>query len=157
MVKRIIIEGADQQGKTTLRDELANALGWCTTHYSKPFEGFDFVTDYLLPENTISDRNFLSEVVYSKVNGKPSRAQASLMCNLFSRDKTLLILMDREEDFVFDTERLEDYSLENIEKARNLYRVEFDKLNINKIKLNPNSSEYENQVQSIIDSINDNL
>jgi thymidylate kinase len=155
MIKRIIIEGADQQGKTTLCNVLQDKLGWDIRHFGKPFDGFDFVKDYLLPKDTISDRNFLSEVVYSKVQDRVSRAQPTLLCNLMQ--DTLLILLDREDDFVFDGERSEAYSQEDIEKAISIYRTAFKKLTINKIKLNPNSEVYDSRVQSIIESINGSI
>lgn len=155
MIKRIIIEGADQQGKTTLCNLLQEKLGWNVLHFGKPFEGFDFVKDYLLPKDTISDRNFLSEVVYSKVQGRISRAQPTLLCNLMQ--DTLLILLDREDDFVFDGERSEAYSQEDIEKAIRFYRDEFKELKMEKMRLNPNCPDYPIHVQSIIDLANGSI
>lgn len=155
MIKRIIIEGADQQGKTTLCNLLQEKLGWCVMHFGKPYEGFDFIADYALLEDTISDRNFLSEVVYSRVQGRISRAQPTLLCNLFK--DTLLILLDREDDFVFDGSRSEAYSQEDIEKAIGFYRDEFMKLKMEKMRLNPNCPDYQIHVQSIIDLANGNI
>jgi thymidylate kinase len=157
MIKRIIIEGADQQGKSTLCALLHEKLGWNIVHYGKPKEGFNYILDYLLPENTISDRNFLSEVVYSKVKNRLSKARPMLLSNLFTRDKTLLILLDREHDFIFDNTRHEEYSYRNIQKAISIYRDVYNNVNMDKVKLNPNSCLYDSQVQSIIDKINGSI
>lgn len=157
MIKRIIIEGADQQGKTTLCNLLQEKLGWDVMHFGKPFEGFDFIKDYKLPEHTISDRNFLSEVVYSRVNNKKSRAASILLCNMFKRDDTLLILLDRDKDYVFDGSREEAYDEASIKLAIYYYREEFNKLTLNKVRLNPNGANYDLHIQSIINSANDNI
>lgn len=157
MIKRIIIEGADQQGKTTLCNKLQEALGWNVMHFGKPHEGFDFVKDYRLPEHTISDRNFLSEVVYSRINSKKSRAATTFLCNMFKHDGTLLILLDREKSFVFDGSREEAYDEAAIKLAIYYYREEFNKLNIEKMRLNPNCPDYAIHVQSIINLANESI
>jgi hypothetical protein len=157
MIKRIIIEGADQQGKTTLREILAEKLGWNVMHFGKPREDFDYIRDYRLPVHTISDRNFLSEVVYSRIDNRKSKAASTLLCNVHRNDDTLLILMDREKDFVFDSSREEAYDEAQIKLAVYYYRQEFDKLNIKKLRLNPNCPAFESHVQSIIEMANESI
>lgn len=157
MIKRIIIEGADQQGKSTLCKILQKELNWDVVHFGKPSEDFDFIKGYMIPENTISDRNFMSEIVYSKVVGRQSRAAMTLLSNVFKHNDTLLILLDRENDFIFDESRKEDYNKFEIMDAILIYREEFKKLNMEKMKLNPNSPDYLTKVQSIIDLINEDI
>ena len=157
MIRRIIVEGADQQGKTTLCKLLQEKLGWEIIHYGKPTEDFDFMTGYKLPVFTISDRNFLSEVVYSKVNGKQSRAAITLQSNIHKHDETLLILLDREDHWVFDRKRHEDYKESDIVFARSIYQDEFKKVNMEKMRLNPNCEDYMKHVQAIIDLANDSI
>jgi nicotinamide riboside kinase len=155
MIRRIIVEGADQQGKSTLCKLLSEELGWKVIHYGKPNADFDFTTGYKLPENTISDRNFLSEIVYSKVVDRIPRAAMMLQCNIHKHDDTLLILLDREEHFKFDSNRSEDYDQGQILKAIGLYRKEFGRLNMEKMKLNPNSENYSQVINLILNSINE--
>lgn len=143
MIKRIIIEGADQQGKTTLCKFLSKELEWPIVHFGKPPYNFNFLTDYVVPVNTISDRNFLSEVVYRKMQGMQPRVDLARMDYLFNDKSTVLILVDREEHFKFDTERHEDFTLEQIEKAREIYREEFRGLRMMKIPFNINDSSME--------------
>jgi deoxyadenosine/deoxycytidine kinase len=152
MIRRIIIEGADQQGKTTLCNALAKELGWDIVHFGKPAAEFDFLRGYNISEKTISDRSFLSEVVYSRINDRVSRAQPVFLCNKFRISDTLLIMMDREDSFIFDEDRHEDYEKDQIMMAISLYRAEFKKLNMEKMILNPNCESFDGQVKSIINA-----
>lgn len=154
---RIIVEGADQQGKSTLCKILAEKLGWDIIHYGKPDEDFNFIDDYIIPDMTISDRNFLSEVVYSKVNGRKSRTSTTLMSNIFRSNGALLILLDREESFKFDYTRPEEYSDEKVNQAIQYYREEFKHVNMEKMRLNPNSEDFDIHVKAIIELASDSL
>ncbi len=156
MIKRIIVEGADQQGKTTLCQHLCKQLGWPIIHFGKPTEDFDFLKDYFTPDNTICDRSFLSEVVYSKINNRPSLAPHHALQTIMKGD-TLLILMDRQDYFYFDDMRHEEYSKMQIINAINIYREEYEKIFLDKVLLNANSFFYNEEVQQIIDRINGNL
>lgn len=155
MYKRIIIEGADQQGKSTLCQMLAMRLGWKVIHFNMPNSKFDFFNGYFVGENTICDRSFLSEIVYSKIRGAIPRVQSFHICNRLSKENTLIILMDREDSFVFDNYRKEEYSEEAIKKAIDLYKSEFTKLPMEKLHLNPNSDDYTTRVENLIKLIKD--
>lgn len=139
MFTRVIVEGADQQGKSTLCKILSEKLGWEVIHYGKPHKDFNFFADYLTAANTISDRNYLSEVVYSRIDGRGSRVihQHALEAQM-KHVRTLMILVDRGTSFVFDKTRHEDYSDIDIAKAITIYREEFKKVNLVKVILNPN-------------------
>lgn len=157
MIKRIIVEGADQQGKTTLCRLLAKSLDWRIKHFGKPHDDFNFIADYIIPENTISDRNFLSEVVYSTINERQSRAQLNLLANIFRNKGTLLILVDRGEDFKFDDSRHEDYSEVQIREAVRMYRLVYDLAYMDKIILNPCDENFEKDVEDLILRINEDI
>ena len=155
MIKRIIVEGADQQGKTEFCNLLKKELGWQIVKFNKPEPNFDFFNGYLIPEHSISDRNFLSEVVYSQVRGDTCKIAdiKELVDELNSLD-TIIILMDRESNYVFDNTRYEDYTQWEILRARNFYRDCFNSLkNIRKFKVNPHSP---GAIKSIIHSIKTN-
>lgn len=153
MIKRIIVEGADQQGKSTLCKILADRLGWEVKHFGKPSEDFNFIADYIVPEYTISDRNFLSEIVYSMVKNVKSRAQFMLLDNIFKNKETLLIVMDREDYFVFDSSRHEDYTYKAIVQAIELYRKVYRQISFEKIMINPNEGSFLSNVEHIITKI----
>jgi thymidylate kinase len=154
MIKRIILEGSDQQGKTTLANYLREQLGWEINHFGKPKENFNFFIDYITKPNVISDRNFLSEIVYSKINNKECRIKdVDLLQNALIGYGTILIMLDRGAEFKFDKKRHEDYSKKDIEKAIEIYREEFTKLKMTKFIINPNCNCYESNVDIIINMI----
>lgn len=119
--KAIIVEGADQQGKSTLCAALSQKLGWSIQHFGKPGNDFDFKDDYLLKPGTISDRNFISEMVYSKVNGEPSRIEDLQYLISNFKDDVLIVYVDRFDSFEFD-DRPEQYTEAQIIEAREHYR-----------------------------------
>lgn len=136
----IIVEGADQQGKSELCKRLSSLTGYEIIHYGMPPDGFDFNDDYILGKGIIYDRNFLSERVYSKIRKENSRVPHPLELQLrFIANNTLLILCDRESDFRFDADRYEEYKELEIEKARTLYRSEYKNLFMSKMRFNPNT------------------
>lgn len=154
MIKRIIVEGADQQGKTTLCNLLKEKLGYDVVHYGKPADDFDFHVDYFLQDNTISDRNFLSEIVYSRINNRESRIKGPEKLEQdFIDSETVLILMDRGPHFEFDNTRHEDYSQYDIAKAIGIYREEFKKLKLRKFQLNTNCNCFESNVDMLLQLI----
>lgn len=130
MIKAIIVEGADQQGKTTLCKKLQSALGWTVKHYGPPSEDFDFHGDYLLEAHTISDRNFISEIVYSTIKGKEHRVK-DLDALVDKMDDVLLVYVDRYEDFNFQ-HRNEMYTYSQILEARSIYREVIAEINMKK-------------------------
>lgn len=127
-INRIIVEGADQQGKTTLCNFLSENLGWPVVHYGPPGEDFDFHNDYIFDEYTISDRNFISEICYEKTKGKDHRIKNinSLQRDLFG---TLVIYVDRFENYVFEN-REEEFPNEFIIEVRKRYREFIPKINL---------------------------
>ncbi len=154
MIRRIIVEGADQQGKTLLCKYLSQKLGWDIVHFGKPADDFNYFTGYITPEKTISDRNFLSEIVYSKIrNSKCKIEDVNLLVNTLKEYGTIVILMDRHNSFVFDKTRHEDYSEFQIAEAMNYYRTEFEKLNIQKYIINPNTICYSSTLNMLVELI----
>jgi len=142
MISNIIVEGADQQGKTTLCNFLGGKLGWDIKHFGMPPDEFDFHSNYVLPACTISDRNFLSEIVYSYIRGENSRIKDlhELQLEMISRGY-LMILADRREDFQFN-DREEQYTEREIREARRLYRDQFKTVNLAKVVINVTTELY---------------
>lgn len=133
----IIVEGADQQGKSELCRKISELTGWSVVHFGPPDSDFDFHKDYLVEKHTISDRNFLSEIVYSKIRNQGHRVKnlPMLQYTMMIRNY-LLVLVDREEFYIYE-DREEKFSREQIQDAVKIYRSEFEKITITKIKINP--------------------
>ena len=140
--KSIIVEGADQQGKSELCKQLANLTGFKIVHYGMPPQGFDFHEDYILEDGIIYDRNFLSEVVYARIRRQPCRVKRlEALQHRMIANMTLLILCDRGSYFNFDDSRHEEYKEVQIEMAMNLYRRNYANLIMSKMKFNPNTDK----------------
>lgn len=72
---KIIIEGCDGTGKTTLAKKLARKYKCDVIHMTnKDPKDFSFYSQSLRKTNAIYDRNFLSELIYPKVFNRYSTA-----------------------------------------------------------------------------------
>lgn len=153
-IRRIIIEGADQQGKSTLTKYLAEKLNWNITHFGKPTEEFSFFTDYIVPEHTISDRNFMSEIIYSRIRKQNCRINnLELLQQTLHEYGTILIMLSRGENFQFDGDRHEEYTQFQIYQAMAFYKEEFDNIIMQKYFINPNSSMSESTIDLLVELI----
>ena len=141
--KAIIVEGADQQGKSTLCAALSQKLGWSIQHFGNPDDDFDFKDDYLLRPGTISDRNFISEMVYSKVKGEPSRIKDLQYLISKFKDDVLIVYVDRFDRFEFEN-RSEQYTEAQILEAREHYRDILLRgfIGINTFLFKPSANDY---------------
>lgn len=138
MINNIIVEGADQQGKTTVCRELAKILNWPIKHFGLPIpEDFDFHSHYLLPKNTISDRSFISELVYSTFRPGHHRVkELSLLQDKMIAANYLVIICDRGDDFIYD-DREEAFSEAEIDIARLVYTEISKSIRVARIYVNP--------------------
>lgn len=136
-IKGVIIEGADQQGKSTLCKMINEAVGWKVKHFGLPPKDFNFHSDYFFGRYMISDRNFLSEIVYSNFRNDKHRVKdVELLQQEFINRKVVLILVDREEHFIHDNIRREDFNSGQIISAIHLYKTAFENLKMPKAKIN---------------------
>ena len=135
-IKNIIVEGADQSGKSLFVGHLAHNLGWSVRHYGPPPKGFDFFDDYLPDdgENMISDRNYLSELAYSKVNYKKHRIKnLDSLENKFKDLSTIIIVLVSTRKL---ETRDEKYSKKEIRRVRKIYGEIYHKIKLEKYYLN---------------------
>jgi thymidylate kinase len=77
-IKRILVEGPDCSGKSTLVERLKNRLHWdAKSLHHKPGDQFErYLKEYALADNIIFDRGHISEYVYSVLwrGGEPFKA-----------------------------------------------------------------------------------
>lgn len=155
-INSIIVEGADQQGKSTFCRFLSGLLGWRIVHYGVPNEIFDFDKDYLLEKGEIADRNFISEVVYSQIRGEKHRLKKDIwyMLGRFVERGTLVVILNRTNWHFEDRE--EEYEFDQIVKAKALYNEFFQGDNMGLIHMiDPEDDE---QVMNLLKYIsNENL
>jgi thymidylate kinase len=137
MINNIIVEGADQQGKTTVCNMIAEFTGWPIKHFGPPSDDFNFHSDYLLDKHVIADRNFLSEMVYSHFRDTESRVvRPELLQDKMISQGYLLILCDRQGDFVHQA-REEKFTRTEIYRARRMYRRLYFDIKLARIMINP--------------------
>jgi thymidylate kinase len=138
MIKNIIVEGADQQGKSEVCKMLKYMLGWNVEHFSLPIPvDFDFHGDYLLPPKFISDRSYLSELAYCHFrDGKSRVIEKDILEHRMNTRGTLLILCDRGDSYKYD-DRDECFSEDQILKVREIYKGLYDGVRMTKLKINP--------------------
>lgn len=151
-ITNIIVEGADQQGKTMICERFSRILGWKVLHFPPPPEDFDFHEDYILPPFMISDRNFMSEIVYRSLENRPYRLVDQIVLQEKMADNTIFILVDRGEHFKFQN-RDELFTEEQIQEARMLYSTFFSSVRLEKYRLNPNSSDLGDKFKEILKRI----
>ena len=67
MITRIIVEGPDCSGKSTLVDRVKNSLRWDSKslHHVEGNQFERYLKEYANNKNTVFDRSHISEIVYS--------------------------------------------------------------------------------------------
>ncbi len=74
IIRRIIVEGPDRSGKSTLVKALKDILGWDSKylgHKNVKDQYQRYLKEYALNEDVVFDRSHISEIVYSKLWDRP--------------------------------------------------------------------------------------
>lgn len=111
---RIIIEGADGTGKTTLAEQLANEFGLGLMHISnKDPNDLDFYYQLLRKDDVVYDRNLIGEMIYPKIFNRPGKLKEYELDYLMAKaedlgfkifvltadDETLIKRLSQKEEF----------------------------------------------------------
>lgn len=111
---RIIIEGADGTGKTTLAKQLADEFDLGLMHISnKDPNDLDFYYQLLRKDDVVYDRNLIGEMIYPKIFNRPGKLKEYELDYLMAKaddlgfkifvltahDETLLNRLNRKEEF----------------------------------------------------------
>jgi hypothetical protein len=147
----IIVEGAEQQGKSTFCEKLSKRLGIEVIHMHKGYgfvEGkFDYLTGYFYdidrrPGPFIYDRSYVSELAYGKVFNRNNITPEILQGieDRFRELDYLLILLELNRPWI---EREETVTKEQNEKVKEAYRQIFPALKIDKFLINPTDEAVE--------------
>lgn len=147
----IIVEGAEQQGKSTFCDKLSKRLGVEIIHMHKGYgfvDGkFDYLTGYFYdidrrPGPFIYDRSYISELAYGKVFQR-NNITSEILQGIESRFQDLgyfLVLLELNLPWI---DRAETVTQEQNEKVKTAYREVFPQLKIDKFLINPTDEAVE--------------
>lgn len=152
-INGFIIEGADQQGKTTLVDSVFKDFK--SFKFNAPDDNFDFYQDYINPfikdGCVIYDRSFISEVVYRRVLGKEIRiTNLSGLIDFFNKNGFVFLFLQRSNYKWNNREELfnEELNRKFIIEYNNL----FNEINCEKYLIDPCNNEDIDFVKNIINT-----
>lgn len=80
---RILIDGCDGTGKTSVCEKLANSLGYNITRLTHDGDrSFRTYMEIMIPDKMVHDRTFISEIIYPKYFNRNSRLNLKNICSL---------------------------------------------------------------------------
>ena len=154
-VKGYIIEGADQQGKTTVVNMFVKEGSLPSYKFGVPDSDFDFFEDYIEPfknGHRVYDRSFVSEIVYSSVipcrKCRVSRSEE--LVDYFRKEKFVFIFLERSNHIWIDRE--EEFDRSYSQRLKFEYRKVFERIKCEKYFLDP-ENEFD---RSLIDNFVNN-
>lgn len=148
----IIVEGAEQQGKSTFCNKLSKRLGIEIIHMHKGYgfvDGkFDYSTGYFYDidrrgrEPFIYDRSYVSELAYGKLF-KRNNITPEILCEIETRFRNLGYFVALLELNIPWIDRDETVTREQNENVKAAYREIFPTLKIDKFVINPSDEAVE--------------
>ena len=138
MAGGIIVEGADQMGKSTFCEKLSKKLKMQVIHYDPPKPGINFFNEYTrhlayTNKPIIFDRNYMSELVYGPLFRGASGVTPEIkrrIENVYDINDYCLILLNRK-NFVWE-DREEMYTEDQMKYVRESFIKVYDTLSITK-------------------------
>ena len=140
----IIIDGAEQQGKSTLSKKLASILNYPIAHFGPPPEGFDFFEDYFDPiqkynKPVIFDRSYTSELVYGTYFDR-CHIDVDRQFDIESRFMELGYIFILSELNIPWIDREETVNKQQNKEIKKLYRDVYNTISIPKMIVTPDPS-----------------
>lgn len=143
----IIIEGAEQQGKSTFCKKLVERLGIEVVHLGPPPPDFHFFHGYFKDIDErggpfIFDRSYMSELAYGRVfsRNRITPVTQSKIEDRFNELGYFLVLLELNLPWV---DRFETVTKEQNELVKIAYRDVFSTLTIDKFIITPDDSSLE--------------
>ncbi|MEK6926651.1 MAG: hypothetical protein AABW50_05225 [Nanoarchaeota archaeon] len=128
-IKRIIVEGSDCSGKSTVVERLKNFLRWDSKslHHIEGDQFKRYLREYSFSDFVIFDRSHFSEIVYSILwrNGSPFSESEKMILDFLAQKETIIILscpsLELMKERYSSRNFTQQIKLEELEKARNLF------------------------------------
>lgn len=127
----LIVEGADNIGKTTLCRVLVDKINaessraWTYSHATKFPHNFDFCNDYvsLIRRRAVQDRFHLSELAYNKTPRLTDDKLAIVQANLLLNGAYVVVLTATDERIAHNwKDEREMFSISEARRANNVFR-----------------------------------
>jgi thymidylate kinase len=143
----IIVEGGEQQGKTTFCDKLTKRLGIEVVHFGPASPDFDYFSGYFVDIDTrggpfIFDRSFVSELAYGKIFNRKNITPEILkkVQDRFTDLGYFLVLLELNRPWI---DRAETVTKEQNERVKQAYREIFPTLSMDKFVIEPSDESVE--------------
>lgn len=122
---RVLIDGVDGTGKTSVCEKLANKFGCNIVHLTHDGDrNFKAYSEAMIPDNMVHDRTFLSEIIYPKNFGRASRLMDSSIPALYQLieqyDAKVFILTADNDEIVRRLNLRGDEFLDDFEKIKGI-------------------------------------
>lgn len=131
---RILIDGCDGTGKTTISEKLANKLGCNIIRLTYNGDRSEQAYVELMEcENVVHDRTFLSEIIYPKYFGRESRLGTtflSSLLNFIERNKVKVFILTAKPETIL--ERIDKRGDEFIADSEKFIQINLDYLSVAK-------------------------
>lgn len=133
---RILIDGCDGTGKTSVCEKLANKFGCNIVRLTHDGDrNFKAYSEAMIPDNMVHDRTFLSEIIYPKFFGRASRLMDSSIPALYQLieqyDTKVFILTADNDEIVRRLNLRGDEFIDDFEKIKG---INYDYIKIALIK-----------------------
>ena len=124
---RILIDGCDGTGKTSVAEKLANRLNCDIIRLTHNGDGsFRKYMEVMIPENMVHDRTFISELIYPKYFGRKSKLDEGSEMTLFNLleqyDCKVFIFTTAESELKKRLKERGDDFLKDFEQVKNINR-----------------------------------
>lgn len=131
---RILIDGCDGTGKTTISEKLANKLGCNIIRLTYSGDRSEQAYIELMEcENVVHDRTFLSEIIYPKYFGRESRLDKNIvpsLLNFIERNKVKVFILTAKPETIL--ERIDKRGDEFIADSEKFIQINLDYLSVAK-------------------------
>lgn len=122
---RILIDGCDGTGKTSVCEKLANKFGCNIVRLTHDGDrNFKAYSEAMIPDNMVHDRTFLSEIIYPKNFGRASRLMTSGIPVLYQLieqyDAKVFILTADNDEIVRRLNLRGDEFIDDFEKIKGI-------------------------------------
>jgi thymidylate kinase len=128
-ITRVLVEGPDCSGKSTLIERVKNILKWDSKslHHQEGDQFERYVKEYLSNKNTVFDRGHFSEAVYGDLwrGGNPFSKEEMDFLNFFLKKNSIIILACPEYEILqerYNTRKFEQQiKIDELKKCRQLF------------------------------------